>query len=301
MSEADGRADREGLPLNSIRVFTEAARQGSFSGAARALKMTQGAVSQHVAALERFLGKALFTRAASLVTLNDAGRAYFDAVHEAVSTIEVATRQMTQRSGPGERLVVRTSLPTFASVVLIPLLPKFDGLPAASVDVLTSLAAPDAGERYDVLISRDLAIAGAQQWHLAREELICVGSPGLREAWGRQPMTNWPFIVASSRPDALAGWVAGQVPVGGPPRIVGVFAHYFLALPAAVAGVGLMVVPRQLVGELLRHGHLVEMPGARIGLQASYDAYVNPASPNPEAARRFCRWLKRQLTEDAMP
>jgi len=43
------------------------------------------------------------------------------------------------------------------------------------------------------------------------------------------------------------------------------------------------------------------MPGARIGLQASYDAYVNPASPNPEAARRFCRWLKRQLTEEAMP
>ncbi len=300
MSATDGKAGREALPLNSIRVFASAAREGSFSGAARALGMTQGGVSHHVASLERFLGQALFTRSGGAVALSDAGRAYFDTVNEALSAIELATRQMTRRSVQARRLVVRTSLPTFAMAVLIPRLPHFETDPRAGVDVLTSLSAPDAGDDYDVLISRDLSVAGAEQWLLAAEELTCVAAPATRQQWAGQPIASWPFIAAGSRPDALVQWAGQQGVAGVPTRVVASFAHYFLALPAVVAGMGLLVVPRLLVNEPLRDGHLVEMPAARVRSGASYDAYVNPITPAPEVARAFCRWLKRQLTSDGL-
>jgi len=299
MSATDGRAGRtarEALPLNSIRVFAEAAREGSFSRAARALGMTQGGVSHHVAALERALGHSLFTRTGSAVQLSDAGRTYFEAVSEALSTIELATRQMTRRTVQARRLVVRTSLPTFAMTVLIPMLPAFQAHPPVGVDLLTSLSAPDAGDDYDVLVSRDLALAGAEHWRLASEELVCVGSPALQRQWAGQPVAAWPFVSAGSRPDALVQWAAQHA--CAMPRVVASFAHYFLALPATLAGLGLLVVPRLLVQEPLRHGHLAEMPTAPVRSSASYNAYVNPLTPSPEPARAFCRWLKRQLGRD---
>src|SRR5688500_18053142 len=112
-------------PLNAIRVFVEAARLLNFSRAAVALGMTQGGVSRHIASLEQHLGLALFDRQGSSVTLTDAGRCYYDTVKEAVATIEMATRQVAVAGAEPERLVVRTSLPTFALMMLVPLLPQF--------------------------------------------------------------------------------------------------------------------------------------------------------------------------------
>jgi len=45
-----------------LRTFLAVAETGSFSAAARDLRYTQSAVSQHVAALEADLGTPLFTR-----------------------------------------------------------------------------------------------------------------------------------------------------------------------------------------------------------------------------------------------
>ena len=70
------------IPLNSIRVFVEAARQLSFSRAALTLGMTQGGVSHHVSSLEKYFGLRLFVRSGASVTLTDAGRLYFDTVQE---------------------------------------------------------------------------------------------------------------------------------------------------------------------------------------------------------------------------
>jgi DNA-binding transcriptional LysR family regulator len=50
------------LPLRPLRAFVEVATDGSVSGAARALHVSQPAVTQAVAGLERDLGVSLFTR-----------------------------------------------------------------------------------------------------------------------------------------------------------------------------------------------------------------------------------------------
>lgn len=288
---------RSALPLNAIRVFVEAARCLSFSRAARTLGMTQSGVSHHVATLESHLGHRLFARRGGPLALTDAGRLYFDTVREAVATLELATQQFAPPPAGESRLVVRTSLPSFSQAVLIPALPRFLAGHAVAVDIVTSLSPPDVGEVYDVLISRDLAIGNDDaHWQLATEELICVAAPSVLHAHADSPITDWPFIAARSRPDTLAAWANRQAVNARAVRIVAAFEHYFLAIPAAVAGIGFLVVPRLLATGALGGGVLAETDLPALRGNASYRAFINPRSPAQETATAFCRWLKSELT-----
>jgi DNA-binding transcriptional LysR family regulator len=63
------------LDVRRVRVLSEVAARGSFSAAAQALSLTQSAVSQHVAALEREIGLPLVERNTRPVELTEAGHA----------------------------------------------------------------------------------------------------------------------------------------------------------------------------------------------------------------------------------
>jgi DNA-binding transcriptional LysR family regulator len=63
------------LDVRRLRVLHEVAGHGSFSAAAAALNVTQSAVSQHVAALERELGVTVIERGSRPVELTEAGHA----------------------------------------------------------------------------------------------------------------------------------------------------------------------------------------------------------------------------------
>lgn len=82
------------VTLDQLHVFVTVAREGSFSGAARALHRAQSAISYAVANLERLLDVALFDRSHRTPTLTDAGRALLaDA-----TTIQRHVDQMTARA-----------------------------------------------------------------------------------------------------------------------------------------------------------------------------------------------------------
>ncbi len=296
MSKTDTGAGRSPLPLNSIRVFVAAARQLSFSRAALTLGMTQSGVSHHVRALENHLGASLFARIGSSIELSDAGRQYFETVQEAVATIELSTRQFSRRRIGSGRLLVRTSLPTLATTFLIPMLPDFRASPAVSVEVVTSLSPPAFDDVYDVLLTRDLALGDEEHWLLATEELACVAAPVLHREFSAKPMDGWPFLATRSRPDVLPVWLNQQTmrqAIAAPGvRVIATFEHYFLALPAAISGMGYLVIPRLLAMESLRQGHLMEAVTPAVRGSGSYKAYINPRTTEPEAAKAFCRWLK---------
>lgn len=295
MSKSD-EINPQALPLNAVRVFVEAARQLNFSRAGRVLGMSQGGVSRHVATLERYFGQPLFARSGTSVRLTDAGRLYFDTVQEALSTIELATRQLAQ-SQAGARLIVRTSLPTFAMTTLIPALPGFQPAAPVAVDLVTSLSPPGPADSYDALITRDLAVAGAEHWLLAAENLVCVASPARCREFANQPVSQWQFLAAQSRPDVLAAWSAQAGLQAAAIQVSASFDHYFLAIAAATGGMGHLVVPELLVAEPLRQGHLLRATPAVVRGDASYSAYINPRSTVPETGRAFCRWLKGRLRE----
>ena len=63
------------LDVRRLRVLSEVAAQGSFSAAGHALTLTQSAVSQHIAALEREVGLPLVERGTRPLQLTDAGYA----------------------------------------------------------------------------------------------------------------------------------------------------------------------------------------------------------------------------------
>lgn len=297
MSKPDAPAPSKALPLNSIRVFVEAARQRSFSRAAVVLGMTQGGVSRHVAALEKYVGQALFGRVGAAVELTEVGRLYFDNVHDAMSSIELTTRQLTVGPEAQHRLVVRTSLPTLAMTMIIPALSQFAAESRLQVDVVTSLAPPGPADFYDVLLSRDLILQDAEHWLLATEDLVCVAAPGVQREYAAQPVAQWPFIVAKSRPDALSAWARQLGIQPSSIRVTGCFEHYFLAISAAQGAMGHLVVPRLLVADHLRKGHLVQASEHVVRGNADYAAYLSGRTTRPEVARGFCRWLKRLLRD----
>lgn len=291
MSEPDTGATRQILP--AIRVFAEAARQRSFSRAGQVLGLSQGGVSRQVAALERHLGLALFERRGATVALTDAGRQYFEAIGEPLAAVEFSTRQLRLRSAAPGRLVVRCSLPSLAATVLVPGLARCP--PELAADIVTSLSPPGSLDPFDVLVTRDLDLDGADHWLLAEETLVCVASPALGERQQGRPLAQWPLLAVMSRPELPALWAASH---GVPLQALQVTArldHYFLALSAATAGLGCLVVPQLLAAPAIGQGLLVDVGWPPVRSGARYSAYVNPRCARPQAAAAFCRWLRADL------
>ncbi len=82
--------------IDSYRIFSEVARYQSFSRAAKALYMTQPAVSQAIMNLERDLKIRLFTRTSKGVTLTTDGQLLFEYIASAISLIEAGERKISE-------------------------------------------------------------------------------------------------------------------------------------------------------------------------------------------------------------
>ncbi|MEI2417851.1 LysR family transcriptional regulator [Orrella sp. JC864] len=285
------------FPLVALRAFTTVGRYKSFTRAAGVLGVTQGAISRHVATLESFADCRLFVRKGSSIEFTPEGLQLFEAVKDAMSTIELTMQLLAQRGRQHDRLRVRTSMPSFAMTVVVPSLGDYLARHGVQVDVITSLSPPQAGDDFDVLITRDLSLPGTESWELVREELVCVASPALVAAHQAQAGETWPMVAARSRPDMVATWALGADRVPEHLRVLATYDHLFLAITAAVGGAGFLVAPHLLVMDQLRAGALVLADERRIPSGASYVAYLHARSAHAQAARQFCRWLKGRLRE----
>lgn len=289
------------VPLTAIRAFVAIGRHGTFTRAASALGITQSAVSRHVATLEATAGARLFERKGAAIAFTSAGSQFYDSVKDAVATIEFATRQMSRQEQAQDRLMVRTSMPSFAMTVVVPALSAFAARNPIRVDLITTLLPPQPQDGFDVLITRDLSMPDTESWELAREELICVGSPAQVEKHRALVPNRWAVIAALSRPDILACWAVAQ---GIPPdrlHVNAMYDHFFLAVAAAIGGAGLLVAPQLLVQDQLQAGTLVRLDDRNVMSGGVYTAYLNPQSRQVQAGREFCRWLKGVLRSRASP
>lgn len=78
-------------PLSYIRSFECSARHLSFTEAADELGYTQAAISNHVRALENYLGRQLFIRYPRSLKLTEIGEAFLPMLREALKQIDFAT------------------------------------------------------------------------------------------------------------------------------------------------------------------------------------------------------------------
>jgi DNA-binding transcriptional LysR family regulator len=108
------------LNVGRLRVLTEVARRGSFSGAAEELSYTQSAVSQQVATLEAETGMTLLERHPRGVRVTPAGRALVEHAEGILARLEAAETELSAIAGLRAGRLRMASFPT-AGATLMPL------------------------------------------------------------------------------------------------------------------------------------------------------------------------------------
>ncbi|MCI0459846.1 MAG: LysR family transcriptional regulator [Gemmataceae bacterium] len=99
--------------LPHLETFAEAAERASFTAAAKALGLTQAAVSQRIQALEKFLGVPLFERQAGHVLLTEAGHRLHNYAQRILALHRQARAELTgcQAAPAGELSLAASSVP----------------------------------------------------------------------------------------------------------------------------------------------------------------------------------------------
>ena len=125
------------MDWNQLRVFSTVAEVGSFTGAGKALGLSQSAVSRQIAALEANLGVMLFRRHASGIEMTEPGIELQKAVTDMSSRLALATGRINEyREMPEGPLRITTSL-TFGSAWLSARMNQFlETYPDISVSLL---------------------------------------------------------------------------------------------------------------------------------------------------------------------
>ncbi|KUR76375.1 LysR family transcriptional regulator [Novosphingobium sp. FSW06-99] len=108
--------------LIRLRTFVEVYRQRSISGAARALDLTQPAISQHVASLEGAIGRQLFERHAQGVTPTAAADELAKDIGDRLDLAEAALATARARSAAMAGAVRIIGHADFLSEMIAPLL-----------------------------------------------------------------------------------------------------------------------------------------------------------------------------------
>ena len=130
------------LDLKRLRVLAEVARQGSFSGAAEALYLSQSAVSQQVATLEKEVGMPLLERTRKGPKLNDAGRMLVRHAEAALARLEEAEHELKAIVGLEAGELRLASFPSASATLLTEGLTEF-GARHPSVRLSVTEAEPE--------------------------------------------------------------------------------------------------------------------------------------------------------------
>lgn len=102
---------RAAMELRQVQLFLAAAEEGSITGAARRMNLTQPGLSRQIKALEEELGVELFTRGAHSVALTPAGRVLAEEGGKLLERAErVIGRVRAEADGPPLRIGYAPSL-----------------------------------------------------------------------------------------------------------------------------------------------------------------------------------------------
>ena len=131
--------------IKAIQAFEAAARLGSFALAADELAVTPSAISHQVRLLEAQIGVLLFQRVHRSVVLTDTGREYAAEVMSAFAQIEAAT--LTAASAGGTTALTIHSTPSIATQWLMRRLPAYGDLhPEIDLRLQSSVNRVDLGQ-----------------------------------------------------------------------------------------------------------------------------------------------------------
>ena len=152
------------LDVKRMRVLREVVLRGSFSGAADTLHLSQSAVSQQVAALEREVGMPLLERTSDGPKLTPAGERLIEHADAVICRLEEAERELTEIAGLQGGRVRLVSFPTASATLVTHAVSTFRKrfpdveLKLGEAEPTDSLAALRAGD-FDIAISYDFELS----------------------------------------------------------------------------------------------------------------------------------------------
>ena len=249
--------------LNKLRVFTQVVEAGGFSAVARAADVAPSSISRQINELEQQLGVRLFNRTTRKLSLTEAGQIYYERVLKVISAADEARLAIAELGQPTG--ILRFTAPTgIGREVMITAIPAFlaqypgirvvASMTDAMVDIIT--------ENIDVAIRvGQLADSTLKARKIGTSKrIVCASKNYLKQhgeprkpadlehhaciTWREHPGHNvWAF--KSKRG-------LEKVKVTGP-----FFARSADSLvAAAVAGMGMVLLPDWNLGEELRVGKL---------------------------------------------
>ncbi len=174
--------------LQAMSTYVQVVQTGSFSAAARVLRLGQPAVSKTIAQLEQHLQVRLLMRSTQGLTPTEAGLRFYE--HAQVVLQEVEEAELAAR-GAGANLSGRlrvSAATTFARLHVIPALPRFlKAHPELEIDVVLDDRPIDLiGEGIDVSLRMGrLADTGLVARRLARTRRLVIASPAYLARAGR--------------------------------------------------------------------------------------------------------------------
>jgi DNA-binding transcriptional LysR family regulator len=281
-------------PMKALIAFESVSRLGSVTKAAEELFVTHSAISKQVATLEEWFGRPLFEKNRKLMQPTQDGMILASAADQAWDLIAEAIDNLRIKK---DSTVLKVQAPsTFAMRWLIPRVWSFS---EENQRIELQLRQTDSLEAwldipFDVAIRSNPTVPN----HLTTapflsDELILAISPRatmVQRLKSPADLSSYRVLRAATRPGELEAWLEAAGLAATPPRTVA-YAHFYLALEAALAGGGPLVCPRQTLGDLLAKGELVELwPHIRV-TGPTYAAVYDAGSPHAEAAKVFVGWL----------
>ena len=295
---------RRKIPSNSaLLAFEAAARHGSFARAAEELALTEGAVSRQIGRLEAFLGLALFERVGNRVRLAPHGKRYAVQVREVLDRLERDSLYLMGQPIAGASIDI-AAIPTFATRWLIPRLKRFqDKHPHITVHMAERMDLFIlAGSGFDAAIHFEHpAWAGMRVHRLLEEVLVPVCSPALlADAGASLSLDELPRLHRRQNPDAWQLYAQETGIVLTNSAIGARYDLHSMLIAAALAGLGVALVPRLYVGAELEEGRLVApWPDGQAVAKNFCLVLPEPIELSEAPLQAFAKWILHEARGSA--
>jgi LysR family transcriptional regulator, glycine cleavage system transcriptional activator len=291
--------------LNGLRAFEAAARHMSFTRAAAELNVTQTAISHQIRRLEEQLGTKLFVRRNRALSLTREAREYLPSIRSAFEDLRQATARLRRPEREGVLTVSTTA--SLATKWLVSRVAAFqDAHPGIAVRISTSAHLVDfQREEVDVAVryGRGHWPGLRAEWLMA-ERLFPVCSPALLAAKPlREPtdLADHTLLHTSvSREDWQLWLTAAGLPLSIAARRGLTFDQGFMAVQAAVEGLGVALGRTRLVEADLAAGRLVAPFDIALPQDAGYYVVSPVATADSAKVALFRRWLIASATPGAL-
>lgn len=276
-------------------AFMLVCRHGTFTAAARELRISQPSLSQRIKGLELVLQRALFRRTSTGVELTAAGTELYRLLDR---PLEQTARRFAEFQSEGRRRSVLVAVDyAFASFWLLPRLPRLRAdLGSFDLDILTSQDPLGvSGQTPDLTIyMASQSAANYCATLLLPEDVSAVCSPDLARRLG--PLAVVDDLVAHQSlllhlksPDRHApwfewsGWLEELGMAKGSLVRETVFSTYEMVIKAAQGGQGIALGWHGLIDALLLSGELVRILPVSVVSDRGYFIDSTPPDADPRA------------------